>query len=897
MKIYLLITFLLTSSLVQSQIITTIAGSGTAGFSGDGGPATSAKINIPFSVVTDKQGNVYIGDEFNSRIRKVNPAGIITSIIGTGTAGFSGDGGLATAAQVFRPRGVAVDSAGNIYFADAGNHRIRKINTSGIVSTVAGSGTMGYTGDGGPATSAQIAYPQNLSIDSAQNIYINQGLYHRIRKITPAGIITTVAGDGTPGFTGEGGTATAAGVYDPFCAHVYNGDLYIDCNLSYRIRKVNAAGIINTVYGTGSSTTSGDGGPASAAGILLGFMTMDKNGNTYLSGYAGQVRKIEATTQLISTIVGNSSSGYASGDGGPATAAYSGTTGICIDAAGSLYLADAYHNTIRKIRNYIPFFTQGSGVSINVCQGVSGPMSLDTLLVATDSNTLQGLKWRVLAHPAHGTFTITDSLAANGHAVTPATSAYSPDTSYVGLDSFSVTVTDSWVSDTILVRVNHLPAHTAITLSGHPVVCNGIDSVFSATPAGGTWRSSAASVASVSATGTVRGISAGSARIFYTTTTMCASDTAVMSVTVLNPVVPTISISASLDSICTGWPAAFSASATHAGSSPGWAWRVRGILSGTSSGFTTSTLLNSDSVTCELTSSEGCSVPQVVTSRAARVRVFPGRYQPSVSVSVTPLIACAGTPLTFTATPTLGGSAPGYKWQRGGVLVGTGNPLSYAASLGDIISCVLTSNDTTVCALTDTATDTVTAHVLPAVTPVITIHTIHSDTVSYLGEIITWVAEVSYEGASPVYQWYHRDGTPIPGATNRTYSQAMYDTNDTLYCQMISNQPCRTGDTAVSNIGIAYGAYLFVHATEAPLPGIKVYPNPTVGIVNIELAYAHSQATAIIVRDILGREQAWVKIEAGSLAASISLMGSPPGAYVVEIISGTNKVVQRLIKE
>ena len=187
-----------------AQIITTVAGSS---LKGDGGPATAANLANPVGVVQDGTGNLYIADSQNHRIRKVATNGIITTIAGTGSYGFSGDGGAATAANLANPAGVALDGSGNLYIADSQNHRIRKVATSGIITTVAGTGVAGYGGDGAAATAATLNNPVGVAVDGMGNVYIADALNHCIRKVSTSGIITTVAGTGTAGFSGDGGSS------------------------------------------------------------------------------------------------------------------------------------------------------------------------------------------------------------------------------------------------------------------------------------------------------------------------------------------------------------------------------------------------------------------------------------------------------------------------------------------------------------------------------------------------------------------------------------------------------------------------------------------------------------------------------------------------------------------
>ncbi|MER7225902.1 hypothetical protein ABT370_22285, partial [Streptomyces rubradiris] len=188
--------------------ISTVAGTGVAGFKGDGEAAVSAQLHRPYGVAVDGTGTLYFSDYNNHRIRKITTDGKIGTVAGNGTAGFSGDGGPATAAQLNCPRGVAVDSTGTLYIADGTNHRVRKVTPDGKISTVAGNGTAGFGGDGGPATAARLNLPLAVAVDSAGVLYITEYHNHRVRKVTPDGKISTVAGNGTAGFGGDGGPAT-----------------------------------------------------------------------------------------------------------------------------------------------------------------------------------------------------------------------------------------------------------------------------------------------------------------------------------------------------------------------------------------------------------------------------------------------------------------------------------------------------------------------------------------------------------------------------------------------------------------------------------------------------------------------------------------------------------------
>jgi len=229
--------------IAPSGVITTVAGTGTAsrpGYSGDGGPAVQAQLSWPKDVALDQAGNMYIADTGNSRIRKVDGNGIITTIAGTGIAGFSGDQGPGIAAQLNLPTGVAVDGSGNVYVADTGNFRIRKITPDGTVTTLAGTGTAGFSGDGGLAIFAQLAGPLGIKLDSSGNVYVADGT--AVRVISPAGIIGTVAGTGMPGYTGDGGRATAAELTSWGLGFDSAGDLYVTDPLNNVIRLLKLSG-------------------------------------------------------------------------------------------------------------------------------------------------------------------------------------------------------------------------------------------------------------------------------------------------------------------------------------------------------------------------------------------------------------------------------------------------------------------------------------------------------------------------------------------------------------------------------------------------------------------------------------------------------------------------------
>ena len=348
----------------QSNIIETFAGSASSGWSGDGGPATLARITGPNAVMVDPAGNVFISDAGNNRIRMVNPSGIITEIAGNGTGGWAGDGGAATNAELNNPSGFAMDAVGNLYVGDQYNHVIRKISPAinGRITTIAGThGVAGFSGDGGPATAATFNRPYQLSFDSYGNLYIVDQYNHAVRKITAhtdtialTDNISTFAGQGTiAGSTGDGGPATAALLHDPNCVFVdVDNNVYISDNGNQKIRKVNTSNIISTVAGTGVAGFLGDGGPATNARLDYPTgMKVDELGNFVFGDGAGnRIRKVNSAG-IISTICGNGTGAYF-GDGGPATAAeIDEPLDIAIDHSDNILIADYVNNRIRIIES------------------------------------------------------------------------------------------------------------------------------------------------------------------------------------------------------------------------------------------------------------------------------------------------------------------------------------------------------------------------------------------------------------------------------------------------------------------------------------------------------------------------------------------------------------------
>ena len=338
-----------------AQTIRTIAGNGATGFlsgayGGDGGPATAALLYYPGGLAYDAIGNLYVADSRNHRIRKIDGTGAISTFAGTGVSGYSGDSGPASAAEMGYPESMCIDGSGNLYVADKWEAVVRKIDAAGMITTVAGTGTYGFGGDGGPATAAMLDNPSYVAVDGAGNLYICDWINSRVRKVNTAGIITTIAGNGSAVHSGDGGPATAAGMRPISILVEPSGTLLIGDGANHRVRWVDAAGMITTIAGNGSDGTSGDGGPATAAGLKLpSSFLYDGAGNLLVCDEIGaMIRKIDGAG-VISTIAGTGTAGY-SGDGGSATAAeFQFPLMMAMSPAGRVVISDVQNNRVREL--------------------------------------------------------------------------------------------------------------------------------------------------------------------------------------------------------------------------------------------------------------------------------------------------------------------------------------------------------------------------------------------------------------------------------------------------------------------------------------------------------------------------------------------------------------------
>jgi uncharacterized protein YjdB len=811
-------------------IITTVAGSSARGYAGDGSAATAGELNFTAGVAVDASGNIYIADASNNRVRKVNTAGVLSTFAGDGSYGSSGDGSAATAASLENPQGVAVDGSGNVFIAEGGGNRIRKVNTAGVISTIAGTGTGGYSGDGGSATAAEIWYPEGVAVDGAGNVYIADALNQRIRKVSTSGIMSTIAGDGSSGYSGDGGAATAATMKYPYNVAVdASGNVYFADDQNNRVRKINTAGIISTIAGNGTAGYSGDGGAATAAELQSPWgVAVDGSGNVYIGDWGNnRVRKVNAAG-VITTLAGDGTGGY-SGDGGAATAAeLAAPWGVALDATGNVYIADYDNSRIRKVSASIAGAISGITGSDTICMSAAATLS-DSVsggMWSSSNPSVVGVTGGVIEGLSVGSATITyavagscgTSSATKTITVIASGAAGSITGTTMFCDSTETTLSDTalggvWSSgDTTIATINSsgmvtavrvgsatvfytvatsvcgtasatttvvvLPKPTVDSITGITTLCPGTTTTLSEGATTGSWSSSSTSVATV-AGGVVNGLSAGTTTISYTVSSTCGVASTSIGVTV-NPLTDAGSI-AGIDTVCVGGHTTLTDGTTGgmwSSSDGGVATVDSGVVSGVSSG--SAVIYYSVSGVCG------------IASATASVVVMPGTTIGSITGIKT---ICPGT------TTTLSDSSAGGTWTisdsvvasiSGGALTGLSAgtaTVSYTISGG--CGSVSTSAGITVAAV---------------VTPVVT----------RSGDTLTAT------GGYTSYQWL-LSGSPISGATDSSY--VMHSNGN--YSVVTENTAGCTDTSSVLGV-----TNLAVNPLSTARD-ITVYPNPAQSVVYI----------------------------------------------------------------
>ena len=483
-------------SYAQTTVINTIAGTNLGGYNGEGSPAVTKELLKPFGVAVDAAGNVYIADTYNHRVRKVTPAGVISTIAGTGSIlpPYNGDGIAATTANLNYPYGVAVDAAGNVYIADSYNNRIRKVNTAGIISTIAGSGVSGYSGDGAAAISATLNNPTGVTVTPTGFVFVADYGNHVIRKIFPSGIISTVAGTGAAAFSGDGGSALAATLQNPYDVAVdAGGNIYIADWYWSHIRKVDAAGNISSIGGIGLIAK-----PSSVALDATGAFLYVANQSS------NKIVKIDLATNISTVVAGTGASGFAGDGGAPLSAQFNNPSGIDVDASGNIYIGDAINNRVREITAATVSINPITG-NLSVCVG-----GTDTLV-----DVAGGGAW-TSGNPAAAVIDVSSGVVTG-----------------IASGTSIITYTNSTGSAMATVTVDPFPNVGKVL--GLNTLCPGLTAILTETVPNGIWTSSDPTKASIASNGIVTAKVAGSVNIYYTVSNACgASGSAKYPFTVLS---------------------------------------------------------------------------------------------------------------------------------------------------------------------------------------------------------------------------------------------------------------------------------------------------------------------------------------------------------------------------
>jgi gliding motility-associated-like protein len=696
--------FLIVAQQASAQYISTFAGNGVNGYTGDGGPAMQAGLPFPFSICFDPAGDLYVTC-YNS-IRKIDrQTGIITRFAGNGDYTTTGDGGPAISASLMSAGAVCSDKAGNIYIADYTHSRIRKVDPSGTITTIAGNGTAGFSGDGGSAVNATLNTPWSMATDAAGNLYFADGKNYRIRKIDAvSGIITTVAGTGAEDYSGDGGPALSAAIATITGLFVHkNGDIYLaEAHHTYsgHVRKIDAAtGNITTVAGSGNIGYTADGVPALQTNLFSATsVVLDDANNIYITTHEdGRIRKVDAATGIISTFAGTGFNGF-NGENGPATTTrLNQPRGLVFDSEGNLFVADHYNLRLRKISE-TPLCTPPT-ISISTptplyCYNSSSSF---TASISGEGSTVS-YQWKLNGVNVGSNSAAENIMAGVNDVVTCELTTTNSCNNIVTVVSNSVT---------ILSNPGYNKGPEVTIAASQETICAGTLVTFTATNV------------SESATPVyqwlINGNPASVLGPVFSTTNLAHGDKVecimtvphcfgggstkdysnAITMTVNTQQNPTVGITPIAVSICEGIPVTFTAKAENAGPNPVYQWKVNNLTVGTNSyTFTSTTFRDNDQVTCEVTmdpAAGACTNGTKAVSNSVTLAVSDG-YSPSLVITASDLEICQGTLVTFTAVGTDTGPRPTYQWQVNGQNTGTNNPVFSANNLanGDKVSCTLT---------------------------------------------------------------------------------------------------------------------------------------------------------------------------------------------------------------
>lgn len=816
--------------------------------------------NTPAAVAIDVNGNLFVDDWGTNQIREVNAAGTVTLFAGNGSA--AAVNGPGAAASFYWPDGIITDAAGNLYIGDQGNNLIRKITSTGAVSTFAGSGAAGATD--GADIAASFNSPRGLAIDASGNIYVADQANNLIRKITPAGVVTTYAGNGTGGLTN--GTGNAVSFNTPTGVGVDNlGNVYVADMGNNVIRKITPQGTVTT-FATGFNAPRD--------------VRVDGSGNVYITEQNGNTIKRISPAGVSTTIAGTGQIGSNNGNGNVAT--FNGPIGLVLDGKGNMFVADAGNNILRKIiitgytidkplppgLSFDPTTgiisgtpTAASPVTVYTITAYNGSGSSSTVLTLSVGPTLlQPTITFPNSDPPIQANNIIDPGAVSTNTQIPITYASSNPAVAIVLPNGQVQLIGPGTTTIIASQIsgNNYEAGSAsetlvvksyeyVTIPTIPgkSLCDadfslGANSTNTSIPL--TYASSNQAVATVSAAGMVHIVGVGSTTItvsqagnaYYT-----AADPkqAVLNVTIPPP--PKVTIAVDYSTACVGVPVTFTATVSDMGTPPVYQWQVNGTNVGSNSPtFTTTALLATDVVqcvaiigTCKLTG----------TSNAITGITALPYTTPSVSIQSVPVtgVICTGNTLTFTATATNGGTNPTYQWQVNGINAGANSATFSTNGLnnGDNVTCVLTNNGGA-CLTTSTAVSNSIAISITA-PPVATIGITASANNVYAGTPIVFTATCSY----PVFSYQWQVNGVNAGTNSSTFTSTALKTGDAVTCIILTSAPCAVPLTSQPVImTILAPPTLHIPNTFTPnsdgtndlweIPELSFYPNCLVNIYN-----------------------------------------------------------------
>jgi len=699
--------------------VSTIAGNGSQG--SVNGPAAASSFSFPYGIVLDANNNIYVADVNNNLIRKITPAGVVSTFAGSGATGNTN--GTGTAASFFGPSGLAIDNAGNIYVADQGNNMIRKITPAGLVSTLAGSGALGDVN--GAAASASFTYPRGIAVDKQGDVYISDS-DNLIREISAAGIVSTFAGSGAPGSADGPGSSASFNLPDGLAIDA-DGNIYVADEGGNNIRKITPAGVVSTIAGNGQSGSSNGNGQALTASFNTPLcVTVDPCGDVY-AGDVSAIRKI-TPSGTISTLAGTLGS-TGSANGIRQAASFNGLFGLAYDHNGNMYVADGGNFLIRKIiaTGYDISGTLPAGLSFDPATGIisgkptvispatdytvtaynaAGCSSTVINIAVVDALTMPPIPDKTIcdadfdpgAVSLSGAITYTSSNLAVATIVAGKIHIVGPGTS-------TITANDGTTSQSQVLTVEQPVIPTITITPSEYSSCVGLSLTYTATITNGginptyQWK--------------VNGQPAGTNSNTFTSTTLQTGDMITCTLTnysdcTTGPVVsntasltadayttPTVSIqSSATGAVAAGTAITFTATPTYPGSAPLYQWSVNGNVVANDSlpVFTTTCLNNGDNVNCRLANQGGaCLTALYVYSNYITANIID---PPSLTISASANNVYAGTAVTFTAS-VAHGTASSYQWQVNNKNAGTNSATFTSNTLknGDVVTCNITTGN------------------------------------------------------------------------------------------------------------------------------------------------------------------------------------------------------------